>query len=202
VRELVGRWSWEYLAETMGDKVESAVNFTPRSGTQFSRFYGEGLGKGGIFASSFKDYAARVAANESKARAASKLPSLCPCSHPCSHPCSNPCPYHGSQAQPPWKFYLQTSLCWDETNSGDRAMGTKNVAAGGKLPRASSACGGPVHHACFRKPLVADLDQRVDWRWLAASFQAAGSPLFSSATMWALASLDSTRLDSTRLDLT
>ena len=89
-----------------------------------------------------------------------------------------------SKQQPPWRFYLQTTLCWDDVHSGDKAMGSE-LKSGGQLPHASAVLGSPIHHVGFGKAAIADLNQRIDWKWLKAAFSTAGSPYFSSATMWA-----------------
>ena len=48
---LSDRWSWSYLEGAWGDDDGLSVQFAPRGYGQFTRFYGEGLGKGGILLS-------------------------------------------------------------------------------------------------------------------------------------------------------
>ena len=57
VSPLVGRWSFDYLAEHFGGFDGVAVHFSPRENTCFSRLYGEGLGKGGCTNMTFAQFA-------------------------------------------------------------------------------------------------------------------------------------------------
>ena len=67
-RPLIGKWSFDYLAEHYKGPNGLNVHFAPRSTTRFARFYGEGAGKGGILAMSFKQFADVVARNEAEDR--------------------------------------------------------------------------------------------------------------------------------------
>ena len=64
-RPLVGKWSFEHLADHYGGPPGLNVHFTPRSTTRFSRFYGKGAGRGGIVGMSFRQFVDVVRRNES-----------------------------------------------------------------------------------------------------------------------------------------
>ena len=68
VRPLVGTWSFDYLAENYAGPPGLNVHVTPRSTTRFSRFYGHGVGKGGILGMSFRQFVQAVRRNESAQR--------------------------------------------------------------------------------------------------------------------------------------
>lgn len=66
-RDLTGRWSFDYLAEHYAGPPSLNVHFAPRSSSRFTRFYGQGVshkGKGGIFSTSFREYAETCRKNE------------------------------------------------------------------------------------------------------------------------------------------
>lgn len=63
IEAVAGRWSWAHLAEHLGNGPH-AVHFAPRQTKTFARYYGTGLGKGGIMGLSFARFVARIAANE------------------------------------------------------------------------------------------------------------------------------------------
>ena len=63
-RRLIGRWTWDYLAERFGNRESLTAHWAPRSVRRFTRFYGRGLGEGGVTGMSFKRFAHTVAANE------------------------------------------------------------------------------------------------------------------------------------------
>lgn len=62
-KALVGRWNFEYLSEHLGEAKHN-MHFAPRHVTRFSRFYGKGLGKGGVTSKTFKEFVVTSAANE------------------------------------------------------------------------------------------------------------------------------------------
>lgn len=64
-QHLVGRWSFDYLAQRYpAELADLTVHFAPRSTTRFNRFYGVGLGKGGVAGMTFRQFAEKSAANE------------------------------------------------------------------------------------------------------------------------------------------
>ena len=73
VASLVGRWSFDYLAENFGDYDKLAVHFAPREETRFSRHYGTGLGKGGCTTMSFAHFVATCKAEHLDATRPSNL---------------------------------------------------------------------------------------------------------------------------------
>ena len=63
-KELVGLWNFSYFCEhNCGGYRHFAVHYAPRSTTRFNRFYGEGLGKGGVLGLSFREFAERIRAS-------------------------------------------------------------------------------------------------------------------------------------------
>lgn len=58
VGNLVGRWSFDHLAQHFGTQEKLSVHFAPRDTSVFARHYGTGLGKGGVTPMSFADFAA------------------------------------------------------------------------------------------------------------------------------------------------
>ena len=63
--KLVGKWSFEHLKECMPLTNNAlSAHFAPRHVTRFNRFYGKGLGKGGVTGMSFRKFAETVEANE------------------------------------------------------------------------------------------------------------------------------------------
>ena len=69
-RQLVGRWSFPYLSESFPADNGLSVHFAPRGTRRFTRFYGKGLGKGGVTPMPFRKFAAVGAANEREAEPA------------------------------------------------------------------------------------------------------------------------------------
>ena len=63
---LVGRWTFDYLAQAYGDIARHSVHMAPRDVLRFSRFYGKGLGKGGVKSMSFAEFVAASRANEAR----------------------------------------------------------------------------------------------------------------------------------------
>ena len=63
-RKLVGRWSFDYLADHYDGPPTLNVHFAPRKERRFSRFYGEGAGKGGIIGMSFRQFVNVARKNE------------------------------------------------------------------------------------------------------------------------------------------
>ena len=47
-RSLVGRWDFAHLAEHYGERSKVKTHFAPRHAHRFNRFYGRGLGEGGV----------------------------------------------------------------------------------------------------------------------------------------------------------
>ena len=63
--KLIGKWTFDHLAERMPSSNEQlTAHFAPRHVTRFNRFYGQGLGKGGVTSMSFRTFAETSAANE------------------------------------------------------------------------------------------------------------------------------------------
>ncbi len=73
-RDLIGRWSFDYLSQHYDADADSAAtlsaHFAPRATRRFNRFYGKGLGKGGVRSMSFREFAETAAANERDERPA------------------------------------------------------------------------------------------------------------------------------------
>ena len=67
-RKLVGKWSFDYLAENYGGPPGLNVHFAPRHTTRFSRFYGDGAGEGGILGLTFQRFVEVVRTNEGAPR--------------------------------------------------------------------------------------------------------------------------------------
>ena len=61
-RKLVGKWTFAHLAELYQD--ELMLHFAPRHITRFNRFYGRGLGTGGVRKGPFPQFMQLSAANE------------------------------------------------------------------------------------------------------------------------------------------
>lgn len=86
------------------------------------------------------------------------------------------------QESPPWRFYMQEGMVW--------GAGGYPKSAAGQLchPAVHSAAfrDTPLRHAAHAGPTVAaDLDERIDWSWLAAQCETAHTSGFHSCTMWA-----------------
>ena len=66
---LVGKWTMAHLAEHYGDDGEPLnVHYAPRDELRFSRFYGQGLGRGGVASvRSFRTFSEAAKANEARA---------------------------------------------------------------------------------------------------------------------------------------
>lgn len=63
--KLVGKWSFDHLKEHMPASNNAlTAHFAPRTVTRFNRFYGKGLGKGGVTGMPFRKFAETVDANE------------------------------------------------------------------------------------------------------------------------------------------
>jgi hypothetical protein len=94
VRELVGKWDFDHLADGFGSFDKLPVHFAPREVTEFSRIYGEGLGKGGVSHMSFRRFATMVREQHLAPRASDQSPA-------------------------PLRYYLQTPLLWNEGQDGE-----------------------------------------------------------------------------------
>lgn len=90
ISHLVGRWSFDYLAEHYGGYDQLAVHFAPLEETQFSRHYGSGMGKGGVTTMSFARFAELA-----KAQHLSPAP---------------------GQRTAPLRYYLQTPVVWNDAD--------------------------------------------------------------------------------------
>ena len=64
VRRLVGRWTFDYLAQVYMGPPSLNVHFAPRNSRRYNRFYGEGVGQGGILMMTFSQFVSTVAKNE------------------------------------------------------------------------------------------------------------------------------------------
>ncbi|KAL1496580.1 hypothetical protein AB1Y20_014185 [Prymnesium parvum] len=64
---LIGRWSFDFLSRHLGAAPTLATHFAPRATRSFARFYGGGLGRGGVRAMSFAQFAAAAEENEKSA---------------------------------------------------------------------------------------------------------------------------------------
>ena len=88
VQALVGKWSFDYLAESFGSELKLNVHFAPRDTTVFARHYGKGLGTGGCTPMPFPQFV-RKARDDHLERDASAAP-------------------------PPLRYYLQSLMVWSD----------------------------------------------------------------------------------------
>ena len=65
-RQLVGRWTFDYLAKAYTGPAALNVHFAPRKTRRYARFYGSGAGSGGILTMTFRQFVATVAKNEAE----------------------------------------------------------------------------------------------------------------------------------------
>lgn len=157
-RAFIGRWTHRYLADHFGDVEQPNSHFTPRHSSRFSRFYGKGLGEGGVTRQSFASFVEQSAANEFAHKQANAQPARPKCE------AAEP-----TEAVPPWRFYMQASLLWT-TGKGCEARG------GGELPVPARAHATQrVTHAAVDLPLVEDIRNGFDWGWLDDAMRMAGT---------------------------
>ena len=131
---LVGKWTFAHLAEHYGDEAALNCHFAPRTEQRFTRFYGRGLGQGGVARKTdFAAYAAAARANE-------------------------------AQPHPAWRFYVQSSMLWADGDDEElRSVSGGQVSVPAQVCDPTSG-NGLVRHAPLGAPLVEDLKALdFDW---------------------------------------
>ena len=63
-KALVGKWSFSHLSKLYGDEELPNTHFAPRHCNRFARFYGRGLGEGGVLRQPFAKFVEQARANE------------------------------------------------------------------------------------------------------------------------------------------
>lgn len=160
-RALVGTWSLEHLERHFGEVEQPNTHFAPRHTARFARFYGKGLGEGGVTKQSFARFVAQARANNLANERARTQP--------------------GERA-PSWRFYAQASLLWASSGPDGEPCTEKG---GGELRVPSRVDSSErVTHAAVDDELVREL-HALDWDWLDRAMAASEEGGFHSCTLWA-----------------
>jgi hypothetical protein len=167
---LAGRWSFDSLATDLHSLVN--MHFAPRSVRRFERFYGRGLGVGGVTRVRFSEFAS-TASEESAAANGTDAAGGDAGQEPaeglgrCDHPSGA------------WRFYSQALLLW--TASG-RSTAERGGAFEGVPERVCATRS--VEHATMSSSMADDL-RSLDWEWLGRALEAVGCEGLQSCSLWA-----------------
>lgn len=113
VQPLVGKWTFDYLANTFGECSSLNVHFAPIETTSFARMYGKGLGKGGCTPMSFANFVELCKSDYLEPTASSE------------------------KVSPPLRYYLQAPMIWtDADRDGANPHGLAEDSAARPLRKA------------------------------------------------------------------
>jgi hypothetical protein len=113
VQPLVGKWTFDYLANTFGECSSLNVHFAPKETTSFARMYGKGLGEGGCTPMSFANFVELCKSDYLEPTASSE------------------------KVSPPLRYYLQAPMIWvDADRDGVNPHGLAEDSAARPLRKA------------------------------------------------------------------
>ncbi|KAL1515248.1 hypothetical protein AB1Y20_001882 [Prymnesium parvum] len=178
---LVGRWSLEHLAAHLlppeREEERPRTHFTPRHLSRFTRFYGRGLGAGGVTrrcappgrcaSDSGACVDERTRAWEGCARVHVRMGSKLSFKEFVAMGAANE-----ARDSPSHRFYAQSPLLWAAADAAHW------------LPLPKTLC--PLGHAAH-VPMSAALKQELcglDWAWLEGALASAGSSGLHSCSLW------------------
>ena len=156
IRNVVDRWSFDYLAEGFGACDKLNVHFAPRETTAFARHYGRGLGKGGCTAMTFARFVSLVKSDYLEPAAAGRH-------------------IEDGPSSPPLRYYLQTPMVW---NDADRDGANPHG-----LSEDSESAERPLAKAPYGPAVEADV-RSLGWRWLARARTVADCHPFDTCQLW------------------